>query len=79
MPRLAGLRLVPELGPRLGLRLTFGLKLAGARLVLLLLLRGLVHGVQDAKVVLGVLEVAFGHHPVAGAGRVPAELEILLE
>ena len=47
--------------------------------VLLVLLRRLVHRVQDAEIVLGVLEVALRHHPVATAGRVAAELEVFLE
>ena len=46
---------------------------------LLGLLRRLVHGVEDAEIVLGVLEVAFRHHAVAAAGRVAAELEVFLE
>ncbi len=45
----------------------------------LVLLRRLVHGVQDTEIVLRVLEVALRHHPVATAGRVAAELEIFLE
>ena len=54
-------------------RLVVGLRrLAG-------LLGRLVHGVQDAEIVLGILEVAFGHHPVPHAGRVAAELEVFLE
>ena len=28
---------------------------------------------------LGMLEIGLGHHPVAAAGRVAAELEIFLE
>ena len=47
--------------------------------VLLALLRRLVHRIQDAEIVLGVLEVALRHHPVAAAGRVAAELEVFLE
>ena len=47
--------------------------------LLLVLLRRLVHRIQDAEIVLRVLEVALRHDPVAAAGRVPAELEILLE
>ena len=47
--------------------------------VLLALLRRLVHRVQDAEIVLGVLEIALRHHPVAAAGRVAAELEVFLE
>ena len=47
--------------------------------LLLALLRRLVHRVQDAEIVLGVLEIALRHHPVAGAGRVAAELQVFLE
>ena len=47
--------------------------------VLLVLLRRLVHRVQDAEIVLGVLEVALRHHPVAAAGRIAAELQVFLE
>ena len=39
----------------------------------------LVHQVQHAKIVLGMLKIAFGHHPVANAGRVAAQLQIFLE
>jgi hypothetical protein len=42
-------------------------------------LGGLVHRVDDAEVVFGVLEVGFGHHAVAGAGGVAAQLEVFLE
>ena len=35
--------------------------------------------VEDAEIMFGVLEVALRHHPVAGAGGVPPELQILLE
>src|SRR5579883_613626 len=49
------------------------------RILLLLSLRGLVHRVEDAEIVLGVLEVAFRHHPVPGPGRVAPELEVFLE
>ena len=45
----------------------------------LALLRRLVHRIEDAEIVLGVLEVALRHHPVAAAGRVAAKLEVLLE
>src|SRR5208283_5633483 len=47
--------------------------------VLLTLLHRLVHRVQDAEIVLGVLEIAFRHHPVAARGRVAAELQVFLE
>ncbi len=39
----------------------------------------LVHQVENTKIVLGVLEVTFRHHPVATARRVPAELQVFLE
>ena len=45
----------------------------------LVLLGSLIHGVQDAEIVFGVLEVAFRRHPVTAAGRVAPELKILLE
>jgi hypothetical protein len=41
------------------------------------LLMGWLHGAQDTIVVLGVLEIAFRHHPVAGRVRVTRQLEIL--
>ena len=43
---------------------------------LLLCLR---HGVQDAEIMFGVLEIALRHHTVAAAGRVAAELQIFFE
>jgi hypothetical protein len=45
----------------------------------LALLGGLGHGVEDAEVMLSVLKVTLGHHAVAAAGRVAAELEVFLE
>jgi hypothetical protein len=39
---------------------------------------GRLHGTHDAEVVFGVLEIAFGHHPVARGVRVPRKLQILL-
>jgi hypothetical protein len=44
-----------------------------------LLTLSLVHRAEDAEVVLRVLEVAFGGHPITGTGRVAAELEVLFE
>ena len=44
-----------------------------------LLLDRLVHRVDDAEVVFGMLKIAFRHHPVAAAGRIAAELEVFLE
>lgn len=61
------------------------LRATAIRLLLLLLalrlalLCRLVHGVQDAEIMLRMLEIAFRLHPVPAAGRVAAELEILLE
>ena len=46
---------------------------------LVLLLGGLRHGVEDAEVMLCMLEVAFRHDTVPGTGRIAPELEILLE
>jgi hypothetical protein len=48
------------------------------RLLMLALLR-LVDGVDDAEIMLGVLEVTFRHHTVATAGRVAAQLQVFLE
>src|SRR6185437_10711070 len=48
-------------------------------LLRLVLLRRLVHRVQDAEVVLGVLEIAFRHHSITRGCRIPPELQILLE
>jgi hypothetical protein len=47
--------------------------------VLLVLLRRLVHCIQDTEIMLGVLKIALRHHSVAAAGRIAAELEILFE
>lgn len=57
----------------LALGLTLGLTLRRLRQ------RGLVHGVQNAKIMLGMLEVALGHNPITRARRVTAELQILLK
>jgi hypothetical protein len=46
---------------------------------LTLLRGGLVHQVQNAKVVLGVLKVTLGHHAVATARRVASQLQVFLE
>ena len=46
---------------------------------LLTLLRRLVHHVENAKVMLGMLKIALGHHPVAAAGRVPPHLKIFFK
>jgi len=50
------------------------LRLITTLLVLLMLHRGLVHGVQDAEVMLRMLEIAFRHHAIAAAGRIAAKL-----
>ena len=46
---------------------------------LLVLLRRLVHRIQDAKVMFRMLEIGLGGDPVAATGRVTAQLQILLE
>jgi len=46
---------------------------------LLVLLRRLVHRIQDAEIVFRVLEIAFRHDAIAATGRIAPELEILLE
>jgi hypothetical protein len=53
-----------------------GVLLAAA---LLILLRRLIHRIQDAEVVLGVLEIAFRHHAIAAAGRITSELQVFFE
>ena len=59
---------------------SFALKLTAlATILLLVLLRRLVHRVQDAEIVFSVLEIAFRHNPVATAGRIAAKLEVFLE
>src|SRR6185312_2951069 len=50
-----------------------------AVLLRLALLRRLVHRVQDAEIVLGVLEIGLRHHAIAAARRVTAELQVFLE
>jgi hypothetical protein len=50
----------------------------GLRIVLgILLLLGL-HRAQNAEIVLSMLEIVFGHYPVALGIGVPGELKILL-
>jgi hypothetical protein len=39
----------------------------------------LVHQVEDAEVVLGMLEITLRHHAVATTGRVAAQLKVFLE
>src|SRR5579872_4147472 len=48
-------------------------------ILLLVLLRRLVHRIQDAEIVLRMLEIALGHHAITAARRVAPELQILLE
>lgn len=55
------------------------LRLIPALLILLMLHRGLVHGVQDAEVMLGMLEIAFRHHAIPAAGRIAPKLEVFFE
>ena len=55
------------------------LRLIAALLILLMLHRGLVHGVQDAEVMLRMLEIAFRHHAIPTAGRVAPKLEVFFE
>jgi hypothetical protein len=43
------------------------------------LLCRLVDRVQNAKIMFGILEIAFCHHPVARAGRIPPQLQVFLE
>ena len=45
----------------------------------LVLLGRLIHRVQNAEIVLRMLEIAFGLHAVAAAGRVAAKLEVFFE
>jgi hypothetical protein len=55
------------------------LRLIAALLILLMLHRGLVHGVQDAEVMLRMLEIPFRHHAIPAAGRIAPELEVFFE
>lgn len=43
------------------------------------LLGGLRHGIDDAEIMLGVLEERFCRHTVAGTGGVAAKLQIFFE
>ena len=45
----------------------------------LALLLGLIHGIEDAKVMFGMLEECFRSHPVAAAGRVAPKLKVFFE
>lgn len=47
--------------------------------LLLALLGGLVHGVENTEIMFRVLEIGFCKNAVASSGRVAAQLEILLE
>jgi len=55
------------------------LLLIAALLILLMLHRGLVHGVQNAEVMLCMLEIAFRHHAIPTAGRIAPKLEVFFE
>ena len=55
------------------------LRLVAALLLLLMLHRGLVHGVQDAEVMLRMLEIPFRHHAISAAGRIAPKLEVFFE
>jgi hypothetical protein len=55
------------------------LRLVAALLILLMLHRGLVHGVQDAEVMFRMLEIAFRHHAIPAAGRIAPKLEVFFE
>ena len=78
----AGLRVLARLAAGL-FRIAIAALAALLRIALLTALLGLlnrlVHRVDNAEIMLGVLEVAFRHHPVPAAGRVTAELEVFLE
>jgi len=56
--------------------LTLAALLTALRLALLC---RLVHGIENTEIVLRMLEVAFRHYPVAAAGRIAAELQILFK
>jgi hypothetical protein len=47
--------------------------------LLLMLHRGLVHGVQDAEVMLRMLEIALRHHAIPAAGRIAPKLQVFFE
>ncbi len=47
--------------------------------LLLALLGGLVHGVENTEIMFRVLEIGFCKNAVASSGRVASQLEILLE
>jgi len=55
------------------------LRLVAALLILLMLHRGLIHGVQDAEVMLRMLEIAFRHDAIPAAGRIAPKLEVFFE
>jgi hypothetical protein len=67
----------------LPLRLASGLSALVAihlpRTLSALLRGGLVHQVQNAEIMLGILEIAFRHHPVAAARRIATQLQVFLE
>ncbi len=53
--------------------------LIAALLILLMLHRSLVHGVQDAEVMLRMLKIAFRHNAIPTAGRIAPKLEVFFE
>lgn len=44
-----------------------------------LALLNLVHGIENAEIMLRVLEIALGHYPVAGPCRIAAQLKVFLK
>lgn len=58
-----------------------GPHIAGTIAIMMVLLRLLLlnlklSGIHEAEIVLGMLEIVLGHHPVACGVRIPGELEI---
>ena len=45
----------------------------------LILLGSLRYRIENAKIMLGMLEVAFRHDPIPRAGRIASELQVFLE
>ena len=74
---LTGIWVVARLAGRLRVAIAALTALLGT--ALLGLLNRLVHRVDNAKIMLGVLEVALRHYPVPATGRVAAELQVFLE
>jgi hypothetical protein len=69
------LRLIPTGFPALTLFVGWESPWRIGRLALL----DLGHGVENAEVMLRVLEIALGHHPVARPCRIPTKLKIFFE